>query len=74
VDIDPAAVETNIVTFAIRDYPGGARALQAALEARRVRTIAFSPTRMRMVTHKDVGDEHVALALAAFRAETPVAG
>ncbi|MBN2490142.1 MAG: aminotransferase class I/II-fold pyridoxal phosphate-dependent enzyme [Planctomycetes bacterium] len=73
IDIDPGAVETNIVRFAIRGYPGGAHALQAALAARGVRTIAFSPTRMRMVTHKDVGDEHVAMALTAFRGETPAA-
>jgi threonine aldolase len=71
IELDPAEVETNILAFGIRDYPDGAFALQAALEARGVRAIAFSPTRMRMVTHKDVGDDHVAQALDAFRALSP---
>jgi threonine aldolase len=68
IRIDPREVETNILTFAVTGFPGGARALQSELEARQVRSIAFSPTRMRMVTHKDVTDEHVRMALEAFGA------
>lgn len=71
VDIDPATVETNILAFGVNDFPEGAFGLQAALEARGVRAIAFSPTRMRMVTHKDVDDDHVARAIEAFRGLTP---
>jgi len=67
IEIDPREVETNILTFGVVGFPGGARALQSELEARRVRSIAFNPTRMRMVTHKDITDGHVEMALEAFR-------
>ncbi len=69
--VDPDDVETNILTFGVRDIPGGARALQAALESRGVRSIAMSPKTMRMVTHKDIIDDHVKAALEAFHAWSP---
>ena len=71
LDIDPDNVETNILTFEVRNTPGGARALQAALESRGVRSIAMSPKTMRMVTHKDITDDHVDAALEAFHALNP---
>ena len=67
VQVDLAGVETNIVMFTVTGYPGGARAVQAALEGRGVRSLALDPSRMRMVTHKDITEEHVDRALEAFR-------
>jgi len=71
LQIDPGEVETNILTFQVRTFPEGARALQAALETRGVRSIAMSPDRMRMVTHKDITDRHLEMALEAFQALNP---
>jgi threonine aldolase len=64
VELDPATVETNIVIFAV-PY---AAAFTAALAAEDVEMSQFGPTRMRAVTHLDVGDEGIdrALAVAAL--------
>jgi threonine aldolase len=60
VELDPATVETNIVIFAVPD----AAAFTAALAAEDVEMSQFGPTRMRAVTHLDVGDEGIDRALA----------
>jgi threonine aldolase len=60
VELDPAAVETNIVIFAVPD----AAAFTAALAAEDVEMSQFGPTRMRAVTHLDVDDEGIDRALA----------
>ncbi len=66
VDVDPAAVDTNIVVFGVPGFPGGAAAFTGRLlESHGVRASAGSGGRVRMVTHLDVGDEEVTVALAA---------
>ena len=64
VEIDPAAVETNIVLFDVPDAPGLVRRL-----ADRVELQAFGPRRVRAVTHLDVSRADVDRALEAFVSE-----
>ncbi len=64
VEIDPAAVETNIVLFGVPDAPGLVRRL-----ADRVELQAFGPRRVRAVTHLDVSRADVDRALEAFVSE-----
>ena len=54
VDVDPAAVETNILFFGITGTGMDNAAFIAALEARGVLALALEPGRIRMVTHHDV--------------------
>jgi threonine aldolase len=61
VSIDPEAVETNIVIFAVPD----AAAFCAALEAQDVLMGALDARRVRAVTHLDVDDAGIQRALAA---------
>jgi threonine aldolase len=60
VELDHAAVQTNIVIFAVPD----AAAFTAALAAEDVEMSHFGPTRVRAVTHLDVDDEGIDRALA----------
>jgi threonine aldolase len=53
IELDPAAVETNIVWFDVRG-PMGAPELSATLKEQGVLIGAYGPTRMRAVTHLDV--------------------
>jgi threonine aldolase len=64
--VDLATVQTNIVIFRV-DRPGGATALKAGSEARKVKIHQIGPDAIRCVTHKDVDSEDVARALDAFR-------
>jgi threonine aldolase len=66
VDLDPAAVETNILIF----RTPGRRAAEVAAElaARGVLAIAAGAEQVRFTTHRDVDDEQVELALDAVRA------
>ncbi len=64
VEIDPAAVETNIVLFDVADAPGLVRRL-----ADRVELQAFGARRVRAVTHLDVSRADVDRALVAFADE-----
>jgi threonine aldolase len=61
VTVEP--VETNMVFFAVDDAP----ALCAALEREGVRMGAVGPRRVRAVTHLDVDEEGVEVALHAVR-------
>jgi len=61
LDLDPAAVDTNIVIFAVPD----AAAFCGALAAEDVAMSQFGPRRVRAVTHLDVDDEGIDRALAA---------
>jgi threonine aldolase len=61
---DPATVETNVVVFA-HDDPA---ALIAHLEAEGVRAGTIAPGVVRLVTHHDVDDEDVAVAVKALTA------
>jgi threonine aldolase len=64
VEIDLAAVETNIVLFDVEDAPGLVRRL-----ADRVEIQAFGPRRVRAVTHLDVSRSDVDRALEALADE-----
>ncbi|MGE3173187.1 MAG: low specificity L-threonine aldolase [Planctomycetota bacterium] len=66
--VDPAAVETNIVMVDVRDGAGTAEDLVAAFAARGVLVARTGPGRVRLVTHRDVGDDGVAACLAAAAA------
>ena len=56
--------QTNMVYVDVRDGPNA----QAQLEARGVRCLHVSPTAMRLVTHMDVDDDGIALAIEGFKA------
>jgi threonine aldolase len=64
--VDPALVDSNIV---IADV-GDAAEAEARLAAEDVKVVAISPTEIRLVTHRDVGDEDVARAIDAWRGAT----
>jgi len=59
--VDPTTVESNIVFVAVKD----AKAVEAALRAEEILVVAVSPTEIRLVTHRDVGDAEVERACAA---------
>jgi threonine aldolase len=58
--VDPARVETNIVFATVKDP----KAVEAAFRAEGVLIVAVSPTEVRLVTHRDVGDAEVDRACA----------
>jgi threonine aldolase len=62
VTIDPEAVETNIVIFAVPDAPGLVARLAAEVEIQ-----ALDAGRVRAVTHLDVGDDDIDRAAVAIR-------
>ena len=57
--VDPATVDTNIVIADVADAP----AEEARLAARGVRVVAIGPTQIRLVTHRDIDDAAVELAI-----------
>ena len=63
LNVDPAAVETNIVLVGCADAP----LLVSRLGAAGVRVGAVDPTTVRMVTHLDVDTEAIEQAIAAAR-------
>jgi threonine aldolase len=63
VELDPAAVDTNIVVFDVPDGP----AFRAALEDRGVQMSALGERRVRAVTHLDVDRAGIDRALVAAR-------
>jgi threonine aldolase len=63
VELDPAVVETNIVVFGVPD----AEAFCDALVRADVKMGALDATRVRAVTHLDVGRADVETAIAAAR-------
>jgi threonine aldolase len=66
ITIDPATVETDIVIFGF-DHPAiTVAAMLDKMKERGILALAVSGG-IRMVTHKDVGDEDVDRALRAFR-------
>jgi threonine aldolase len=64
VRIDPAAVQTNIVIFAVADAPGVVARL-----AERVELVAIGSEHLRAVTHLDVGRADIETALQALAEE-----
>jgi threonine aldolase len=63
IEIDPARVESNIVIFEVPDAEGFCN----ALAAKDVRMGTLDARRVRAVTHLDVDDEGIDLALEAAR-------
>ena len=55
--------ETNIVLF---DVPAPAVNVVAGLEARGIRTTAFGPNRVRLVTHRDLSSDEIERACEVF--------
>ncbi len=66
VSLDPAAVETNILIFGFSHPRLTSTALLDELAKKRVLALAIAGG-VRLVTHKDVDDEDVDRAAAAFR-------
>ena len=66
--VDPATVETNIVF--VERPAGDAAELERRLAAAGVRAIALAVDRLRLVTHRDVGDGEVARAIEAMGTAT----
>ncbi len=66
VALDPAAVETNILIFGFSHPRLTSAALLDELAKKRVLALAIAGG-VRLVTHKDVDDEDVDRAVAAFR-------
>jgi threonine aldolase len=58
--VDPATVDTNIVIAEMPDAPSVERRFREA----GVLVVAIAPNQIRLVTHRDVGDEDVERALA----------
>ncbi len=56
--VDPDRIDSNIVIVPVEDGP----AAEATLAEHGVRCVAISPTEIRLVTHRDVGDDDVELA------------
>jgi threonine aldolase len=63
IQIEPGTVETNIVIFEVPDAQGFSR----ALESQGVRMGSLDARRVRAVTHLDVDDAGIELALEAAR-------
>ena len=61
--VDPESVNSNIVIVPVEDAP----AVAARLDAEGVRVVDISPTEIRLVTHRDVGDEEVERAVRAAK-------
>jgi threonine aldolase len=65
---DPRAVETNIVMIDVTRTGADAATWLARLAVHGVQAGAWSPTRLRLVTHRHIDDAAVDGAVAAFRA------
>lgn len=61
--VDPSAVDTNIVMVDVRG--ADAQALVESLKAKGVLCAKSAPSRVRFVTHRDVGDDGVDACLTA---------
>ena len=67
ISLDPAGVETNIIIFGFEHPRLGVAGLLEELGRRGILALAApGGYGIRMVTHKDVGDEYVASAIGAF--------
>jgi threonine aldolase len=59
--------QTNIVFVELPPDLPGSDVLEAALERRGIRTLAFGPTRLRAIVHLDVDDAGIARAIEVFQ-------
>ena len=64
IDVEPDAVETNIVFFRVRSI--SADELLGKLEERTIRMLGTGPETIRAVTHLDVSGEQIEQTLEAF--------
>ena len=65
--IDPASIETNLLTVDVRHTGWTAEYWATALRERGVLVAALPPWQLRLVTHRDIDGAAVDRALAAFR-------
>jgi threonine aldolase len=76
IELDPAAVQTNIVVFRLADRAPDAATVVAAAREAGVLIVAFSARTIRAVTHLDVTRDQVAeaaeLIVAAAESSIPV--
>ena len=70
IDLDPEKVETNIVIFGVHCQGGAAAFLAHLLEKHAVRGSIAGPGRVRFVTHLDIDDDDIDVAVAALREVT----
>ncbi|MFN3652052.1 MAG: threonine aldolase family protein [Armatimonadota bacterium] len=68
IEIDPASVETNIVMLRVAGGAPACASLLSGLRERGVLVSQLSADSLRLVTHRHIGYNEVASALAAFRA------
>ncbi len=66
--VDPTAVETNIVNLDLSGVAVSASEFAAGARAAGVLVSALGPRRVRLVTHLDLGDEHVVHACTVLPA------
>jgi threonine aldolase len=66
VKLDPAAVETDIIIFGFEHPKLSVTDMLARMKEKGILALAVSGG-IRMVTHKDVGDEDVAQAIKSFK-------
>jgi len=66
IEIEPAAVETNIVIFDISGSRMSGPELTELMKEEGVLIHAFGKTQIRLVTHLDVNKEDIEIALKAF--------
>jgi threonine aldolase len=67
LDMDLASVQTNIVVFDISRSGMNAEQAMKKSAAQGLWLVSFGPTRLRAVTHLDVGDDEVEQAFAVLR-------
>jgi threonine aldolase len=65
--VDPRLVETNIVMIDVAYSGSNAKRWIAALEAAGLRSGAWSPTSLRLVTHRHIDDAAVESTIETFR-------
>lgn len=68
IDVDAAAVESNIIFFDVKGRLSATEVKQVLLKEFGVLVGSYSDTRMRAVTHLDVTREHVEYAAKAIKA------
>ena len=66
--IDPAHAESNILMVQVGHSAGTAAQWVSAMEEQDVHLRAWSPTQLRLVTHRHIDDDAVDRTVAAFRA------
>jgi len=65
--IDPEAVHTNIVVFAVEEDRGAGLEVQHRLEGAGLLCLAFGQQKIRLVTHRDLTDDDIQHAIQIFQ-------